>query len=76
VEGSPGRADCTVCDKLLESWQGPKLRARISGSRQKPERCAAARRARGQRVQRRTRARHGPRFSRSAGDADLEAARL
>src|SRR5665647_230651 len=25
--GSPGRAECTVCGKLLESWQAPKLRA-------------------------------------------------
>jgi hypothetical protein len=27
AEGSPGRAECTVCGKLLESWQAPKLRA-------------------------------------------------
>jgi transcription elongation factor Elf1 len=27
AEGSPGRAECTVCGKLLESWQEPKLRA-------------------------------------------------
>jgi len=27
TEGSPGRAECTVCGKHLESWQEPKLRA-------------------------------------------------
>ncbi len=24
--GSPGRSECSVCGKLLESWQEPKLR--------------------------------------------------
>ena len=27
AKGSPGHAECTVCGKLLESWQAPKLRA-------------------------------------------------
>jgi hypothetical protein len=25
--GSPGWAECTVCGKLLDSWQHPKLKA-------------------------------------------------
>jgi hypothetical protein len=25
--GSPGSAKCTICGKLLDSWQDPKLRA-------------------------------------------------
>jgi hypothetical protein len=27
VVGSPGSADCTVCGRVLDSWQEPKLRA-------------------------------------------------
>jgi hypothetical protein len=27
AEGSPGRAECTVCGNFLESWQEPRLRA-------------------------------------------------
>ena len=27
AQGSPGRAECTVCGNFLESWQEPKLRA-------------------------------------------------
>src|SRR5260370_17008545 len=27
AEGSPGRAECTICDRLLESWQEPKIKA-------------------------------------------------
>jgi len=27
AEGSPGRAECTVCGSFLESWQEPRLRA-------------------------------------------------
>jgi uncharacterized Zn finger protein len=27
AEGSPGRAECTVCGALLESWQEPKIKA-------------------------------------------------
>ena len=25
--GSPGRAECAVCGRLLEAWQDPKLKA-------------------------------------------------
>jgi hypothetical protein len=27
AEGSPGRAECTICGQLLESWQEPKIKA-------------------------------------------------
>jgi hypothetical protein len=27
AEGSPGRAECSVCGGLLDSWQAPSLRA-------------------------------------------------
>ncbi|THD45833.1 MAG: hypothetical protein E8A46_28165 [Bradyrhizobium sp.] len=27
AKGRPGRAECVVCGKLLESWQEPKLKA-------------------------------------------------
>jgi hypothetical protein len=27
AEGGPGRAECAVCGKLLESWQDPRLKA-------------------------------------------------
>jgi hypothetical protein len=27
AEGSPGRAECAVCGKLLESWEEPQLKA-------------------------------------------------
>jgi hypothetical protein len=27
VKGSPGRAECTVCGNVLESWREPRLRA-------------------------------------------------
>jgi hypothetical protein len=27
AEGSPGRTECAVCGKLLESWRNPRLKA-------------------------------------------------
>ena len=27
AKGSPGRAECTICGRLLEAWQEPKMKA-------------------------------------------------